>query len=133
MAFQRAMPILEVRNVDRAVRFWARAGFATHGTWEDNGTPSFAIVQRGAITLGLTRRDAPATNAWWAAYLYVDNLADLHAEYAAAGLCPTQIHRAKDYGCDDFDLICPDGHRIAFGQDRAPEPGPGLSGDNGKG
>ena len=133
MSFQRAMPILEVTDVTRSVAFWERAGFASHGIWEDDGVASFAIVQRGSITLGLTRRDTPATYAWWAAYLYVSDVEALHAEFTEADLNPTPIHRAEHYGCDDFDLICPDGHRIAFGQDRAPDPGPGLSSDQGKG
>jgi len=118
MATLRAMPILEVRDVGASMAFYARAGFVSGAPWGD--PPEFAIVQRGQVTLGLTYREVPAMHAWWAAYLYVDDVVALHAEYVAEGLDPTDIHRPAHYECDDFDLIDPDGHRIAFGQERSP-------------
>ena len=76
--------------------------------------------------------DVPV-NQWWAAYLYVDDVEALHAEFTATGVEPTAINHPDHYGCDDFDVIDPDGHRLAFGQARNPEPGPGLSDMKGKG
>ncbi|MEM7694135.1 MAG: VOC family protein [Pseudomonadota bacterium] len=133
MTTHRAMPILEVRDVAAATNFYARLGFADHGPWLDGGVPKFTIVQRGDVTLGLTHAESPAKNAWWAAYIYVSDAKTLRAEFTADGLAPTDMHRPKDYGCIDFDIIDPDGHRIAFGQALNPVPGPGLGDNRGKG
>ena len=124
------MPVLQVSDVVRSEAFYARLGFASHGSWGD--PPGFCIVQRGDVTLALdrTRDGGVPLNQWWAAYVYVDAL---HAEFLAEGLDPSDIHRPTEYGCDDFDVIDPDGHRLAFGQARAPHPGPGLADDRGRG
>lgn len=117
MRLERAMPVLQVRDVAASAAFYGRLGFAA-SLW---GEPaSFAILKRGGVTLALDRaRDGTVTpNQWWAAYLYTDDVERLRAEFAAAGLAPTQMHHPDDYGCDDFDIVDPDGHRIAFGQDR---------------
>jgi hypothetical protein len=39
----------------------------------------------------------------------------------------TETRCDNPYGCDDFDVIDPDGHRIAFGQDMEPGARPGLA------
>lgn len=117
MRLERAMPTLQVRDVAASAAFYERLGFtATH--WGD--PPDFAIVKRGGVTLALDRaRDGTVPlNQWWAAYLYTDDVEALRAEFVAAGLDPTDMHRPDHYGCDDFDVVDPDGHRIAFGQDR---------------
>ncbi len=134
MTTRRAMPVIEVSDVARAAAFWERAGFSCHGLWGDPA--EFAITQRGDVTLGLSRMDqsVPAPrNHGWCAYIYVDDIDALHAEFTAEGLSPSMIRRNEDYGCDDFDLRDPDGHLVAFGSDRDPSPGPGLSEDKGKG
>lgn len=127
----RAMPILEVRDVARSAAFYGTLGFADHGAWGE--PPQFTIVQRGAITLGLARRDIPAKHEWWAAYLYVSDAEALRSEFTEAGITCTEMHRPEHYGCIDFDVIDPDGHRLAFGQALAPLPGPGLGTDMGRG
>ena len=133
MATIRAMPVIDVRDVVAAEAFWIRAGFASHGTWGE--PPAFAIVQRGAATLALSRMAAevPPRNGWWAAYVYVEDIAALHAEFRAEGLEPGPIRTPEHYGCRDFDLIDPDGNRVAFGQALCPAPGPGLAEDRGRG
>ena len=134
MSTLRAMPILDVSDVPASEAFYARAGFASHGHWGD--PPSFAIVQRGDVTLGLSLKSATdplPRNQWWAAYLYVSDVEALHAEFSAEGLAPSDISRPTHYGCDDFDICDPDGHRLAFGQARAPDPGPGLGHERGRG
>ena len=132
MATLRAMPVLDVADVTASVAFYRRAGFAGGEPWGD--PPGFAIVQRGDVTLGLSLGDGPAPGARdWSAYIYVDDVETIHAEFTQAGLSPTAIRRPEHYGCDDFDLADPDGHRIAFGQSRNPDPGPGLSHERGNG
>ena len=117
MRLERAMPILQVRDVAASAEFYGRLGF-TASLWGE--PPDFAIMKRGGVTLGLDRaRDGTVpVNQWWAAYLYTDDVEALRKDFAAAGLEPTEMHHPTEYGCDDFDVIDPDGHRIAFGQDR---------------
>ena len=133
MATIKAMPVIDVRDVEAAEAFWIRAGFASHGTWGE--PPTFAIVQRGAATLALSpmAAEVPPRNGWWAAYVYVEDVAALHAEFRAEGLEPGPIRTPEHYGCRDFDLIDPDGNRVAFGQALCPAPGPGLAEDRGRG
>ena len=105
MATIRAMPVIDVRDVEAAEAFWIRAGFASHGTWGD--PPAFAILQRGAATLALSRAttEPPPCNGWWAAYVYLEDVAALHAEFWAEGLEPGPIRTPEHYGCRDFGLI----------------------------
>lgn len=134
MSTLRAMPVLDVSDVNASTAFYERAGFSSNGVW---GNPaSFGIVQRGDVTLGLSLADRSQpvpVNHGWAAYIYTDDVTGLHKEFAEADLSPSEIRRPEHYGCDDFDVRDPDGHMIAFGQARTPEPGPGLSHDRGRG
>ena len=132
----RAMPLLQVSDVRAAAAFYARLGFVNNGMWSgDDGTdePHFGIIQRGDVTIGLQLLRGPLrVNTHWAAYIYVDDAAALHAEFTAEGLSPSEL-RCQPYGCDDFDIRDPDGHLLAFGQDRDPVHGPGLGGKRGRG
>lgn len=135
MATLRSMPVLQVRDVSRSVAFYEKLGFTSHGMWAE--PPLFAIVQRGDVTLALdrARQDGPIPlNQWWAAYIYVDDAKALREEFAALDLPElTEMHFPEHYGCIDFDVVDPDGHRIAFGQSMHPVPGPGLNDDRGRG
>ena len=134
MATVRSMTVLAVRDVAASEAFFARLGFSSHGAWGD--PPGFAIVQRGDVTFALDRHAEDKTitpNQWWAAYVYVDDAEALRQEFIAEGLEPTEMHRPEHYGCIDFDIIDPDGHRIAFGQSLNPVPAPGLDDDRGLG
>lgn len=136
MATLRSMPILQVSDVQASIAFYKRAGFALNGAWEvhEGGETGFAIIQRGQVTLGLQLLRGPLrVNTHWAAYLYVDDVDAVHAEFSAEGLAPSEIRRNEDYACDDFDLTDPDGHMLAFGHDRNDAYGPGLGPEGGKG
>jgi len=131
--FQRAMPVLQVHDVERSLAFYVdKLGFSSHGTW---GTPPmFAIVQRGQVTPALDQsRDgsAPVTQQYWSAYIYVDDVDGLLAEFAGHEIRPYRNLEETGYGCRDFDVRDPDGHILAFGQVVRPEAmGPGLSEQN---
>lgn len=127
MSMLRAMPVLQVRDVVASAAFYERLGFFHHGFWGD--PPGFCIVQRDGISIALDGGDTPVpTNQWWAVYVYVEDVTRLHAEFSALELSNlTEIRRGNPYGCDDFDVIDPDGHRIAFGQDMQPGARPGLA------
>jgi len=77
-------------------------------------------MTRKGVTLGRDpARDASApVNQRWAAYVYTDDLAALRASFVDAGAPATEMHHPTAYDRDDFDVIDPDGHRIAFGQNR---------------
>ncbi|MEO1494726.1 MAG: VOC family protein [Pseudomonadota bacterium] len=134
MATRRAMPILQVRDVRASAAFYEKIGFQCHGFWGD--PPGFAIVQRGDVTLGLFLPESGnvSPNDWWAAYIYVDDVNALHAELAALDLDDISEPRDQEWGCRDFDVVDPDGHRLAFGQDMTPnEHGPGQGPERGRG
>ncbi|MEM9012622.1 MAG: VOC family protein [Pseudomonadota bacterium] len=132
MATLRAMPVLQVTDVTASEAFYARLGFVSHGAWGD--PPGFAIVQRGDVTLALDRGNgAPPLNQWWAAYVYVDDAAALREEFSGEGIAVTELCE-QEYGLRDFDVVDPDGHRIAFGSDIVKGDWvPGLGPDRGKG
>ena len=129
MNLQRSMPVLQVRDVVASAAFYERLGFTHHGFWGD--PPGFCIPQRGEVTLALDlaqNGDVPR-NQWWAAYLYVDDVDALHAEFTALdGVEVTEIGD-RYYGCRDFDVVDIDGHRLAFGQDLSDVSKPGLAKD----
>ena len=131
----RAMPVIQVCDMDRSIAYYKRMGFSGIG-WEEEGTSDviFTIAQRGDVTIALQLLRGPLrVNTHWAAYVYVDDVKGLHQEFIEAGLEPTAIRHPENYGCDDFDITDPDGHLIAFGQSRNPVHGPGLSERRGKG
>ena len=130
---QRAMPVLQVSDVALSTAFYERLGFESHGIWGD--PPAFCIIQRGDVTLALDQsQEGPVPlNQWWAAYVYVEDAEALYREFADLGVAATGLNRPAHYGCIDFDVVDPDGHRIAFGQSLDPDPGPGLGPERGRG
>ena len=126
--FVRSMPVLLVPDVTEPVAFWiGKLGFATGGIWGE--PPSFAIVGRNSISVGLDKPDSftPNASSGWSAYLYIDDTIGYAEELAARGvalLCPLED---TFYGCRELTIEVPGGHRIAFGTDLNPGPdGPGL-------
>jgi len=117
MRLERSMPVLQVRDVAASAAFYERLGF-TASLWGD--PPDFAIMTRDRVTLALDRaRDGTVpVNQGLAAYLYTDDVVALRTALIDAGIAATEMHHPTEYGCDDFDVVDPDGHRIAFGQDR---------------
>lgn len=131
----RAMPILQISDMDQSLAFYARAGFAAKSWADAAGTASFSLLQRGSVTLGLQLHRTEGLPACpdWAAYIYVSDIEACHTEFTEAGLAPTAIRRPEHYACAELEITDPDGHTLAFGQDLDPGPGPGLGTDEGKG
>lgn len=125
---QRAMPVLDCTDMARSIAFYKeKLGFDAR-VW---GEPvSFAIMQRGLVTLALAQV-APgkaAVSRNWAAYVHVVDADALYAEFLAHGVAVPEPPETRDYNCRDFLVDDPDGHMIAFGHVIEPdELGPGLS------
>ena len=123
------MTVLQVQDMAKSLAFYKRLGFEGHGwSGENDEQIYFSIVQRGDVTLALQLLNgAPRVNTHWASYIYVDYVDTLHAEFKSEGILVSELRRNEHYACDDFDVTDPDGHIIAFGQDRSAQNGPGLS------
>lgn len=122
----RAMPILQVKDLDASIAFYARLRFAPISRWDN-----FAMVQRGDVTIGLGLSDAPPdTSDWTSAYLYVADADATYREFTGAGFAIDGAPEDRFYGCRDFELSDPDGHRLVFGQDISGATRPGLAEPN---
>ena len=135
MAFNRAMSVIAVRDVVAARDWYARIGFAPHGTWGE--PPGFCIVQRGDVSIALERwtgeGPVPKKNGW-AVYIYVDDADAFAAELEEAGVSRNGPIYDSPWGMRDSAVDDLDGHTIAFGHPMEPNPnGPGLSSDRGRG
>ncbi|MEM1383921.1 MAG: VOC family protein [Pseudomonadota bacterium] len=128
MAGLRAMPVLPVRDVALAVDFYRRVGFHIGGIWPARGTPSFAIMAWGTVTLALDREGGGhGGREGWQAYLYVTDSEGLHAHLTDIGIPVERGPEEAFYGCVEIDVRDPDGNLVCFATDLTPGPdGPGL-------
>ncbi|MDE2789893.1 MAG: VOC family protein [Paracoccaceae bacterium] len=123
------MPVLPTRDVDTTARFYADVlGFDTNGFFRDGDGPAFfAIVGLGTVTIGLQKLETFSVHEGTVAYIYVDDAQALARRIADAGGVLRHEPHETFYGILEFDLVDPEGHVIAFGQDLNPGPdGPGL-------
>ena len=131
--FQRAMPVLDCTDMGASLAFYRdKLGFAA-STWGE--PPTFAILQRGTVTLALAAvpPGKAAVSRNWAAYIYVRDADALHAELSALGVALPDPPTTQPYSCRDFVVEDPDGHLLSFGHVLLPDPiGPGLSSDRGR-
>ena len=129
--FQRTMTVLNVSDVSASIRFYEKMGFVSHGIWDDPKI-GFAIIQRGQVSIGLdgTPNRNKGRAAWWTAYIYVEDARAVFQEFQKAGVPVDEFRDQNAYGCLDFDVVDPDGYRLAFGQDLDPTNGPGLRAEN---
>jgi predicted enzyme related to lactoylglutathione lyase len=122
----RAMPVLASSDIVRSIGFYRNVLGFEASTFGD--PPTFAILQRGTVTLGLAGAERPAVSANWVAYIYVADADALYSEFNMHGAGLTEPPENKAYNCRDFTVDDPDGHLIAFGHTLDTDPlGPGLS------
>lgn len=125
--FMRAMPVLDCSDMAATVAFWRdKLGFDA-ATWGE--PPTFAILQRGtaSIAFALMPKDEVAVSRNWAAYIYVQDVDALYAEYQTLGVELPHAPETRPYNCREFVVDDPDEHVIAFGQVLNADPlGPGL-------
>lgn len=110
--------VLAVTDLAASRRFYIQQlGFS-----EDLAVEGWSFLSRGACRLRLGHcPDAPPalreTDHAWFAYLHVSDAQALHDEFAAAGVPFWHRLEDKPWGCREFAVVTPDGHRIVFGQD----------------
>ena len=112
-ALHRAASVLVTADVVRALAHYARLGFAVRA-YEGGG---YGYATRDGVDLHLAEvaHLDPATTTS-CVYLYVDDAAALHAEWAAAGVegrfLPPQ---ATDYGLLEGAHVDADGNLLRYG------------------
>ena len=121
--------VLGCTDMARSLVFYRdKLGFEA-ATWGE--PPTFAILQRGVVTLALATEDGkPAVSRNWAAYLYVVDADATYREWIAHGveIAEPPQDRTPLYNCRDFTIDDPDGHLLAVGQDLAANAaGPGRN------
>ena len=108
-SLKRIAPIFAVRELDVAMAYYERLGFATrayHG-----GAYGFATRDGIEIHLGAVRLGDQRVNS---AYLFVDDADTLAEEWRSAGV---EVHSPQDteWGQHEGAIVDPDGNVIRFG------------------
>lgn len=118
VTFERASPVLPVRNVSRALEYYRRLGFDARAYHEQqDGDPIYGYLRRGPIELHLVRVTCldPAANTS-AVYMYVSDADALYAEWQAAGVeCRLMAPEDRAYGLREMALTDPDGNLLRVG------------------
>ncbi|HYP46606.1 MAG TPA: VOC family protein [Propionibacteriaceae bacterium] len=117
--FRRVAPVFVTTDLGRALAHYERLGFVVKA-YDDADYYGYACRDEIEIHLAkVDRIDRQTTTS--CAYLWVDDAAALHGEWAAAGLegqltPPT----STDYGLQEGAHIDPDGNLIRFGSPPLP-------------
>lgn len=114
-----AIPILPSRSVEGTVEFYGQLGFQGE-IW---GAPyRYAILRRGTVELHFfTHAELEPASSIAGCYIRVQDVAEIHGEFARAGLPTTGIPRLdrleeKPWGMREFAMVDPDGNLIRIGQ-----------------
>jgi len=112
------IPILASLNLDETSIFYARLGFIQTGRWEGE----YLTVARDEVELHFwlcnDRKIAENT----ACYIWVEDAAALHAEFAAKGIGQMVDPVATDYNELEFSVIDPHGNLLRIGSDTTTAP-----------
>jgi len=106
-------PRMPVGDVEAALAFYLdKMGFTLGWKW---GTPlTHANVCRDSISLDLIATPA-ARRGTAMAYVGVAAIDAYYKELTARGVGASEIGN-RDYGMRDFEVVDPDGNRLAFGE-----------------
>jgi uncharacterized glyoxalase superfamily protein PhnB len=106
---ERIAPIFAVRNLQAAMDFYHRLGFAVRAY--SGGDYGFASWHELEIHLGVVAEDDRRTSA---AYLFVEDADALAAKWQSAGV---KVHPPQDteWGRHEGAVVDPDGNVIRFG------------------
>jgi uncharacterized glyoxalase superfamily protein PhnB len=106
-------PTLRARDI-RKLAEWYRdgLGFEIRMLWQD--PPAYAMVGRDEIRLAIAPRDADFGPA--SAYLHVEGVDDLYAEFLARNIAVLRPLEITDYRMKDFALCDPEGNCLTIGE-----------------
>lgn len=125
----RSMPILPASDLAAATAFYTgKLGFDLAGQWtNDDGTPNFAIVQMGDVTIGLSASERDGSGDDWAAYVYVEDIDAFTDQILGRGVKVLRGPEDSFYHCREVEVADPHGNRLCIAQDLKPgADGPGL-------
>jgi|SRR5581483_867504 len=116
-ALRRIAPIFAVHDLDAAMEFYRRLGFAVRPY--AGGGYGFATREGIEIHLGVVPVDDRRAGA---AYLFVHDAEELAAEWRLAGVV---VHPPQDteWGQHEGAVVDPDGNVIRFGSPMEQQPG----------
>ena len=110
--------VLAVKDLRASVAFYCESlGFTINFEFE-----GWCFLSRDGIQLmlGHCPDEVPASQIndhSYFAYIEVQGIDELHAEFFARGLTSLAAPETKPWGMREFMVTTPDGHRIMFGQD----------------
>ena len=118
--FQDAILILDVRNIERALAYYQRLGFAVEFHYESD-PDNYAGIVRGDVHLHMQWQAEEEFKKGTAGNLRVlmrvDDVTALYQEYRAAGILPAAVQlRDTDWGTREFAFHDPDGNGLIFSQ-----------------
>jgi predicted enzyme related to lactoylglutathione lyase len=118
-------PYFIVDDVISTANFYRdKLGFAYVRFW--NEPPSFCMVSRNGVIIMLAQqgqsgamrpnRMVDPEGEAWDAYVWIDDVDGLSAEFKSKGVKITREVCTQVYGCRDFDVEDCNGYRLCFGQ-----------------
>jgi catechol 2,3-dioxygenase-like lactoylglutathione lyase family enzyme len=116
--------VLVVADVARSLDFYVGTLGCTE-CFRVGDPPDYAAVEREALVLNLMPASrAPSAHGQAHLHVMVTGLDALHAELVARG-CAMEVPPTEFwYGLREFSLRDPDGNRITFGEEVAPQTSP---------
>jgi uncharacterized glyoxalase superfamily protein PhnB len=110
--------ILAVRNLRAATDFYVNVLGFTRDFGDESDGWSWLSRDRFSVGLGECAGAVPASELGdhsYVAYVAVDDIDDLHANWVARGAPILTPPERKPWGMREFALRTPDGHRMTFG------------------
>ena len=115
---ERSTPVLATDDYPAARAFYRdKLGYSV--VEEGGDPPRFGIFQRDGSLLFVDGWHGPraATPRIWSAYIHVNGLDALAAEFVANGVQITRPIEVTVYGMREFEVTGPDGVVLCFGED----------------